>query len=230
MKQCGEHWQAAKSAGTTNGATWSQFLAQCRTQLGTGAATAVPTPAPAQPQTSSLFPWQTPATPTTATGSGNQGAMKQCGAQWQAAKAAGTTERATWPQFLKACRAQLVSTTNAPPPGGFTPAPAPASAPSPPGSVASAHERSVPRFRQLARGHRSVRDAAHQFAFSVRNLEDLAAQAQGCRDRLVSTWPFAPPRNGWSRQIVFSNGSRARGSSGCRRFRVPAFSACSFGT
>ena len=30
--------------------------------------------------------------------------------------------------------------------------------------------------------------------------------------------------------IVFSNGSRAGVSSGCRRFRVPAFSACSFGT
>jgi hypothetical protein len=31
-------------------------------------------------------------------------------------------------------------------------------------------------------------------------------------------------------QIVFSNESRAGGSSGCRRFRVPVFSACSFGT
>ena len=28
---------AAKSAGTTNGATWPQFLAQCRAQLGSGA-------------------------------------------------------------------------------------------------------------------------------------------------------------------------------------------------
>ena len=25
MKQCGEQWQAAKSAGTTNGATWPQL-------------------------------------------------------------------------------------------------------------------------------------------------------------------------------------------------------------
>jgi hypothetical protein len=30
--------------------------------------------------------------------------------------------------------------------------------------------------------------------------------------------------------LAFSNESKARGSSGCRRFRVPAFSACSFGT
>jgi hypothetical protein len=136
MKQCGEQWQAAKSAGTTNGATWPQFLAQCRAQLGSGAATAAPTPAPStQPQTGSLFPWQTPAAPTPApmasTAAGNQSVMKQCGAQWQAAKAAGTTGGATWPQFLKSCRAQLASTTSAPPQGGFMPAPAPAQAPSP---------------------------------------------------------------------------------------------------
>jgi hypothetical protein len=62
---------------------------------------------------------------------GNQSVVKQCGAQWQAAKAGRTTGGATWPQFLKSCRAQLASTTSAPPSGGFTPAPAPAPAPSP---------------------------------------------------------------------------------------------------
>jgi hypothetical protein len=135
MKQCGEQWQAAKAAGTTSGATWPQFLAQCRTQLGSGAATTAPTPAAVQPQTGSLFPWQTPAasapTPATSTNGGNQSVMRQCGAQWQAAKAAGTTGGATWPQFLKACRGQFASTTSAPQ-GGFAPAaPAPAPAPSP---------------------------------------------------------------------------------------------------
>jgi hypothetical protein len=137
MKQCGEQWQTAKAAGTTNGATWPQFLAQCRTQLGSGAATAAPTPASTQPQPSSLFPWQQqPASPppasTASTASGNQSVMKQCGAQWQAAKAAGTTGGATWSQFLKACRTQLASTTSASPQGGFAPAPvAPTSAPAP---------------------------------------------------------------------------------------------------
>jgi hypothetical protein len=136
MKQCGEQWQAAKSAGTTNGATWPQFLAQCRAQLGSGAATPAPTPAPStQPSIGSLFPWQTPAAPTPAptasTAAGNQSVMKQCGAQWQAAKAAGTTGGATLPQFLKSCWAQLASTTSAPPQGGFMPAPAPAPAPAP---------------------------------------------------------------------------------------------------
>lgn len=55
-----------------------------------------------------------------------QTVMKQCGEQWQAAKAAGTTNGETWPQFLKDCRARLASTTSAPPQGGFAPAaPAP---------------------------------------------------------------------------------------------------------
>lgn len=61
--------------------------------------------------------------------------MKQCGDQWQAAKANGTTNGETWPQFLKQCRAQLASTGGAaaPPQGGFAPAapvPAPAQGPS----------------------------------------------------------------------------------------------------
>lgn len=51
-----------------------------------------------------------------------QSVMKQCGAQWQAAKQAGTTNGQTWPQFLKDCRARLASTTSAPPQGGFAPA------------------------------------------------------------------------------------------------------------
>jgi hypothetical protein len=140
MKQCGEQWQAAKSAGATNGATWPQFLAQCRAHLSSGAATAAPTSPPAQPQTGSLFPWQQPASsapaPVAPTATGNQNVMKQCGAQWQAAKAAGTTSGATWPQFLKACRTQLASTTSAPPQGGFAPAaPAPSPVPTQSGSL-----------------------------------------------------------------------------------------------
>jgi hypothetical protein len=30
MKQCGDRWQAAKSAGTSAGTTWPKFLAECR--------------------------------------------------------------------------------------------------------------------------------------------------------------------------------------------------------
>src|ERR1700722_15482927 len=102
-----------------------QFLAQCRTQISSGSATAVPTPASSRPQPDSLFPWEQPTSPAPApvapTATGNQSVMKQCGAQWQAAKAAGTISGATWPQFLKACRTQLATTTNASPQGGFAP-------------------------------------------------------------------------------------------------------------
>ena len=60
-------------------------------------------------------------TPRASPAASNQSVMKQCGAQWQAAKAAGTTDGATWSQFLKACRAQLATTTSAPAQGGFAP-------------------------------------------------------------------------------------------------------------
>jgi hypothetical protein len=76
MKQCGDQWQAAKTAGTTNGQTWPQFLKACRARLSSvtsapasgGFAPAAPPPVPApspapSPQTGSLFPWQQPAAP-----------------------------------------------------------------------------------------------------------------------------------------------------------------------
>src|SRR5208337_3160676 len=61
MKMCGDQWQAAKAAGTTNGETWPQFLAQCREQaasMGSGAApapSAQPAPAPAAAPTPSTY-------------------------------------------------------------------------------------------------------------------------------------------------------------------------------
>jgi hypothetical protein len=61
-----------------------------------------------------------------------QSVMKQCGVQWQAAKAAGTTNGETWPQFLRDCRVRLASTASAPSQGGFAPAaPVPPPTPSP---------------------------------------------------------------------------------------------------
>jgi hypothetical protein len=86
MAACGEQWKQAKAAGTTGGATWPQFLKQCRTQMaGTGGggtaatqggfAPAAPAPAPAPaPQTGSLFPWQQPAAPAPAPAPANYGA------------------------------------------------------------------------------------------------------------------------------------------------------------
>ncbi len=57
--------------------------------------------------------------------------MKMCGDQWKAAKAAGTTNGETWPQFLSQCRAQQNSAGMG---GGMAPAPvapAPATAQAP---------------------------------------------------------------------------------------------------
>jgi hypothetical protein len=108
-----------------------------RAQLSSGAGTVAPAP----PQTGSLFPWRQPATPAPAsapsTAASNQSVMKQCGAQWQSAKANGATNGETWPQFLKECRGRLASATSAPPSGGFAPvAPVPAPAPANYGNAA----------------------------------------------------------------------------------------------
>jgi hypothetical protein len=97
MKMCGDQWKAAKAAGTTNGETWPQFLAQCRAQQKAGEASTAPSaaPAPAAP-TPSFGPASTSAGVKTAS---------QCNEEYAANKAAirasGQTKRA----FVAACRA-----------------------------------------------------------------------------------------------------------------------------
>jgi hypothetical protein len=51
--------------------------------------------------------------------------MKECGADWKAAKAAGTTNGQTWAEFLKTCKAQKASAA----PAAAAPMAAPAAAP-----------------------------------------------------------------------------------------------------
>ena len=65
--------------------------------------------------------------------------MKQCGDQWRAAKAAGTTNGQTWPQFLSQCRAQL-KTGAAAPSSAAAPASTAAPAPAAVGMVKTARE------------------------------------------------------------------------------------------
>ena len=129
MKVCGDQWKAAKAAGTTNGETWPQFLAQCRVQQKAGTATAAPTVAPA-PAAPAPTVGQAPAV-------GGKTAS-QCDVEYAANKAAikasGQTKRA----FVAACRAgneTIPQGTAAAPP---TSAPAPTAAPSPAPSPASA--------------------------------------------------------------------------------------------
>jgi hypothetical protein len=124
MKQCGDQWQAAKTAGTTNGQTWPQFLSQCRAQLKSGAAAT----APAAPPAAAPAPAPAPAA------TGTVKTAKECDAEYAANKAAikasGQTKRA----FVAACRAgnetipQGAAAATAPVPA---PAPAPAPAPTP---------------------------------------------------------------------------------------------------
>ena len=56
--------------------------------------------------------------------------MKECGSEWQAAKAAGTTNGQTWQEFLKSCRVQHQGGAQAPAAPAAQAAPAPA-APAP---------------------------------------------------------------------------------------------------
>jgi len=46
LKECGTEWKAAKAAGTTNGQTWKEFLATCKTQKAGTAAAPAPAPTP----------------------------------------------------------------------------------------------------------------------------------------------------------------------------------------
>ena len=117
MKLCGDQWKAAKAAGTTNGETWPQFLAQCRAQQKSGEASSTPTAAPAPPSPAPSFgPAPTSAGMKTAS---------QCNEEYAANKAAirasGQTKRA----FIGACQAG-----NETIPQGAAAAPAPAPAPS----------------------------------------------------------------------------------------------------
>ena len=61
--------------------------------------------------------------------------MKECGSEWQAAKAAGTTNGQTWQEFLKSCRVQHQGGAQAPAAPAAQAAPAPA-APAPTAAAA----------------------------------------------------------------------------------------------
>jgi len=61
-----------------------------------------------------------------ATAASAESVMKECGADWKAAKAAGTTNGQTWNEFLKTCEAQK---KGAAPAAAASPAPAPAATP-----------------------------------------------------------------------------------------------------
>jgi len=100
---CSEKYQAAKAAGTLNGDTWPQFYSKCTAEAKGNAAAQEPAAAPPPTDTRHI-----------------------CSEKYQAAKAGGTLNGETWPQFYSRCTAE----TKANPPAAVA-APAPAPAPAP---------------------------------------------------------------------------------------------------
>ncbi len=71
--------------------------------------------------------------------------MKQCGDEWKAAKAAGTTNGQTWQEFLKSCRTQHASAPAAAPAAApMAPAAAPAPMAPAPAPMQTAQPKPVP--------------------------------------------------------------------------------------
>ena len=126
MAACGAQWKAAKTAGTTNGLTWPQFLSQCRTQQPSGNAAPAPTtyaPAPA---------------PATNAPSAVGKTAAECDAEYSANKAAIKASGQKKKDYVAACRAGTVATAAPAPSAPMAPAPAPTTyAPAPAPAPAS---------------------------------------------------------------------------------------------
>ena len=125
MVQCGREYQAARSAGTLNGADWTSFRVACAERLkATPAAAAAPPPATAAVQaspagTAAPAPSVTAAAPASApakTPSAGMAAMharqKQCGAEWTSGKATlvAQTPDLTWPKYWSQCNTRIKTT------------------------------------------------------------------------------------------------------------------------
>ena len=135
MKICGDEWKQAKAAGTTNGETWPQFLAQCRAQqkAGNAAAPAPTTYAPAPVAPSAPTYTQTP--------SRGLKTVRECDDEYAANKSAIKASGQTKRDFVTACRSgneSIPTATIAPPAPAAAPrynAPAPTPAPTNYGSA-----------------------------------------------------------------------------------------------
>jgi hypothetical protein len=118
--ECSEKYQAAKAGGTLNGDTWPQFYSKCTAEAKESAAAAAAAAAPPPVDIRHL-----------------------CSEKYQAAKAGGTLNGDTWPQFYSKCTAEAKANPPAaaapatpavappvaeapPPPAAETPAPPPA--------------------------------------------------------------------------------------------------------
>jgi hypothetical protein len=74
-----------------------------------------------------------------------QAVMKECGAKWQAAKAANQTGNQTWPQFLSKCRTDSAKPAGSAKPAAAVPAAKPAvAAPAAPRPTRSSSTKATP--------------------------------------------------------------------------------------
>jgi hypothetical protein len=192
MRTCATEWKQVEAAGTTQGQSWPQFLAQCRTRQGSAPAASSSTAAPA-PQSGSPFPWSQPSAPTSAAASNvggsptGQSVMRLCASQWKNAKAAGTTAGQTWPQFLSQCRARQTSAASSS--GGFAPPPAPAPAP----ASASQSGSLFPWWQQSAPSSAPAPNVGAPSALQAgQYTTELAARARCPSDTVV--WVNTPTR------------------------------------
>ena len=119
MVQCGREYQAARTAGTLNGADWHAYRRACAERLKAAAAVPAPPAAAPPPGTPNV-----PATPAGAASAPNatvapspgmaamHARQKQCGAEWRAGKATlvAQTPGLTWPKFWSQCNTRLKAT------------------------------------------------------------------------------------------------------------------------
>jgi hypothetical protein len=144
MKICGDQWKQAKANGATDGQTWPQFLAQCRTQQPSNGA-AAPATAP------------TPATGATSTQTTGGKSAKDCNAEYAANKDAIKSGGQTKRDFVAACRSGTETIPNGAAAAPVAPAPAPAptptaAAPAPVQQAAPAPVPMAPRTNARATG------------------------------------------------------------------------------
>ena len=100
-----------------------------------------------------------------ATAANAESVMKECGADWKAAKAAGTTNGQTWNEFLKTCEAQKKAAA----PAAATPAPAAAPAAAPvaapaPATTPAAAAPATPKPKKTEAAAPAAAEGAGQFA------------------------------------------------------------------
>jgi hypothetical protein len=130
-KVCGDQWKAAKAAGTTDGKTRAEFIAQCKTEQSGAAA------APAAPAA-------TPAAATAAAPAGGK-TKKECNAEYSTNKAAIKAAGQKKADFVASCLAGNETIPPAPAAAAPSAAPAPAPAAAAPAPMAPAPAAAAPK-------------------------------------------------------------------------------------